>query len=379
MLDRSKPTSFATANGVPRTRQAKLVNEAEFITHFREINNEIYSMMPNKKSVFYKVEDYNEMLKKYSGKNEVEGSGFSSYTWIEVFENKEVLEKIEKIIKSEPHARDQFEAFINANFDEGRIFIVEENTEAKINVKVNSITKNIFILKSGANVLHEFEGNHLMINNTIYYEDETNDVFLVHSPKNKTGIVNFETIAGSNVNISQSILWFTGSKIKSSYVNVVNGEGTNLLQNDLLFLGKDEQIDIDMIALHNGVASLTDTKLKCALKENGRQSFDGMIKIAKGAQKTDSYLEANAMLLSDDARSINIPKLEIEADDVKATHSATVEHLEEEKIFYLQTRGMSARAAREIIISSFLQGTTTEYPEFLREKIRERIENKLEK
>jgi Fe-S cluster assembly scaffold protein SufB len=356
----------------------KLENEPEFITNFREINNDIYELAPNKKSVFYNVEDYNKMLENYEGKNVdvIEGKNVEKYSWKEVFENKEILSIVENIIKSEPTPRDQFEAFINANFLEGNIYVIKEG-EAKINVQTKGITKNIFIIKSGAKLLHEFDADHLMINNTIYLENETKDSFIVHSPKNDTGIINFETIAGSNVEAHSSILWFKGSKIKSSYVNVVNGEGTNLYQNDLLFLDSGEQIDVDMIALHNGRASLTDTKLKCALKGNGRQSFDGMIKIAKGAQQTDSYLEANSMLLSEDARSINVPKLEIEADDVKATHAATVEHLEEEKIFYLQTRGMSAKAAREIIISSFLQGTTVEYPEYLREKIRERIEEKL--
>lgn len=355
---------------------SKIEKEVEFVTNYREINFDLYKLRPNKKSVFYKLEDYEEMLEKQSGKNIVSGSGFTKYTWKEVFENKELLEKVIYIIKKEPSPRDQLEAYINANFVDGNLFIIEKG-EAKINVNVNSITKNIFIIKSGAKVLHEFNGNKLLLNNTIYFEENTNDAIIMHAPKNKTGIINFSSIAENNVDVGQSILWFNGKKTKSSYINFVEGDGTVIKQNDLLFLNKEQQIDVDMIALHKGKASLTDTKLKCALKDTAKQSFDGMIKIMKGAQQTDSYLEANSMLLSDNARSINVPKLEIEADDVKATHSATVEHLEEEKIFYLQTRGLSEKNAKELIISSFLQGTTIDYPDFLREVIKKNIEEKL--
>lgn len=355
---------------------SKLENEIEFITNYREINFDLFKMRPNKKSKFYKIEDYESMLEKQNEKNIVSGSGFTKYTWKEVFENKELLEKVIMILKKEPSPRDQLEAFINANFVDGNIFVIEKG-EVKINTEVNSITKNIFIIKSEAKILHEFNGKNLLINNTIYFEENTNDVVLMHVPQNQTGIINFSTIAKQNVDVTQSVLWFNGEKTKSSYINFVDGDGVTIKQNDLLFLNKEQQIDVDMIALHKGKSSLTDTKLKCALKDKAKQSFDGMIKIIKGAQATDSYLEANSMLLSDNARSINVPKLEIEADDVKATHSATVEHLEEEKIFYLQTRGLSEKNAKELIISSFLQGTTTEYPKFLREKIRESIEKKL--
>ncbi len=355
---------------------SKIENENTFITNYREVNLDLFNLRPVEKSKFYKIEDYEEMLTKQNGENKIIGNGFTKYTWKEVFNNKEILKLVEEILKKEPSPRNQLEAFINANFTDGNIFVIE-SSQASINVEVNAITKNIFIIKNGAKILHEFNGNNLLVNNTIYLKDDTCDTILMHIPKNETGIINFSTIAQNNVEFTQSILWFNGKKTKSSYINFVNGDGVKIKQNDLLFLNKDQQVDVDMIALHKGKASLTDTKLKCALNNNAKQSFDGMIKILKGAQQTDSYLEANSMLLSDDARSINVPKLEIEADDVKATHSATVEHLEEEKIFYLQTRGLSEKEAKKLIISSFLQGTTIDYPDFLREKIKSEIGKKL--
>jgi Fe-S cluster assembly protein SufD len=94
---------------------------------------------------------------------------------------------------------------------------------------------------------------------------------------------------------------------------------------------------------------------KSLLRDNSCTSFEGKIYVHPSAQKTESYQLNNALLLSDEARVYAKPKLEIFADDVKASHGATVSQLDEESLFYLTSRGLPKEEARKYLIESFIQ------------------------
>jgi len=80
-----------------------------------------------------------------------------------------------------------------------------------------------------------------------------------------------------------------------------------------------------------------------------------MIKIGKNAKASESYLAGHAILLDKGAKSDSIPGLEIETNEVKATHSASVAQMDEDQMFYLMSRGYSKEGARKVIIDGFLE------------------------
>ena len=80
-----------------------------------------------------------------------------------------------------------------------------------------------------------------------------------------------------------------------------------------------------------------------------------MIRILEEATKSNSYLSGRSILLDPDAKSDAIPGLEILTNDVKATHSASVAQIDEEQIFYLQSRCLTKEAAERTIIEGFLE------------------------
>jgi Fe-S cluster assembly protein SufD len=92
---------------------------------------------------------------------------------------------------------------------------------------------------------------------------------------------------------------------------------------------------------------------KSVLRDKSRFSFEGKILVRPEAQKTEAYQLSNALLLSDEATVYAKPNLEIFADDVKASHGATVGQLDEEQLFYLRSRGLSLEQAREWLIEGF--------------------------
>ncbi|MGC9328893.1 MAG: SufD family Fe-S cluster assembly protein, partial [Candidatus Hinthialibacter sp.] len=81
--------------------------------------------------------------------------------------------------------------------------------------------------------------------------------------------------------------------------------------------------------------------------------FKGQIYVAKDAQKTDAKQTNQALLMSDEAEINSMPQLEIYADDVKCTHGATTGQLDEDAIFYLQSRGVNKKAARSLLTYAF--------------------------
>ncbi len=97
---------------------------------------------------------------------------------------------------------------------------------------------------------------------------------------------------------------------------------------------------------------------KGVLTDAARSSFEGKILVRQHAIKTEAYQLNNNLMLSDQAEAQTMPNLEIYADDVKASHGATVGQLDKEQLFYLKTRGMSDVWARNSLIHGFCEQVT---------------------
>jgi len=92
---------------------------------------------------------------------------------------------------------------------------------------------------------------------------------------------------------------------------------------------------------------------KTVLDQRARGVFQGRVVVAEHAQKTDSQMNNRNLLLSADAEVDTKPQLEIYADDVKCSHGVTVGQLDEKSVFYLQSRGLDATSARNILTFAF--------------------------
>jgi len=92
---------------------------------------------------------------------------------------------------------------------------------------------------------------------------------------------------------------------------------------------------------------------KGVLDNKARGVFQGRVVVAEGAQHTDSEMNNRNLLLSADAEVDTKPQLEIYNDDVKCSHGVTVGQLEEKSVFYLQSRGVDAETARNILTFAF--------------------------
>ena len=132
------------------------------------------------------------------------------------------------------------------------------------------------------------------------------------------------------------------------------GPGANSDMLGLYFGDSDQHFDFNTSQDHVADNAGSDLLYKGALDGHSRAVFRGIIRVHKGAQRTDAYQTNRNLLLSPNARADSLPNLEIEADDVKCSHGATVGELDAEAKFYLMSRGMNRTQAERLVVQGFL-------------------------
>lgn len=140
----------------------------------------------------------------------------------------------------------------------------------------------------------------------------------------------------------------------SQQVSLV-GEGADSQVNGVMFTQESQQLTYNTLQHHKAPHCHSDFLYKAALQDKSRTVWRGMIGVDPGAQKTDGYQRNDNLLLSDQARADSIPGLEILADDVRCTHGSTSGKVDEELIFYAQSRGFTRKEAVRMIVTGFFQ------------------------
>ena len=158
----------------------------------------------------------------------------------------------------------------------------------------------------------------------------------------------------------------------------VSEPGGDMAFRGVFFAEEHEHLDAFAVDLHETGPSGGDVHWRGAATGSARASFEGLIKIDPGAQRTHTYLQIHTMMLSPKARVDAIPSVLVSSDDVSASHGGTVGELDESAIFYMQTRGLDRAAAVRIIVEGFFEPLISELgDEPLEELVREKIAAKL--
>lgn len=134
------------------------------------------------------------------------------------------------------------------------------------------------------------------------------------------------------------------------------GEDVEIL--GLVIGGKPGDYELSVVMDHRVGETKGRVEIRGVAQKGARVKITGLIKIDKDAQKVDDFLEMRVLLLDDKSWAVVEPKLEIEANQVKASHAATVSKINEEEVFYLMSRGVNKEKAEEIIVDGFLKGIT---------------------
>lgn len=144
-----------------------------------------------------------------------------------------------------------------------------------------------------------------------------------------------------------------GARISRYNLNVQLAEEAECTVDGLALISGRQLADTHTCIDHAKPNAMSHQLHKCIVGGGAHAVFNGKIKVRQGAQRTDSRQSSRTLLLTSKAHVDTKPQLEIFADDVKCTHGATIGQLDNEEVFYLQSRGLSEMAARNMLTYAF--------------------------
>ncbi|MBI3026947.1 Fe-S cluster assembly protein SufD [Candidatus Woesearchaeota archaeon] len=286
---------------------------------------------------------------------------------------------------------DKFIALNAAHFNHGIFLYVPKNVEIEEPIRINfelngkcGILHNIIVAEPNSKIsfIEEYSNKEakeeqLNVCVTEVFVNDNSRVDFYHLNNWTKNVYNFTSITGTSQR-DASINWvsgcFGGRLNRLKIDTLFNGKGSSA--NNLgIFLGKGkEHIDFTTNMRHNTENTANEVLVDGILKDESSSVYRGLIKIEKEAQKTKSYLENHILKLGEKTLANSIPSLKIDANDVKASHGATVGQINEEHLFYLMARGLSREEAERLIVDGFFEPIIQKIPsEELREKIREMV------
>lgn len=220
------------------------------------------------------------------------------------------------------------------------LIVVEENAELQVIERHQSLTSNevltnsvteIFAAKSAIVDYYKIQNDNAtasLIDNT-YIDQKVKSVVKIHS-------------------------FCFGGKLTRNNLNFYqNGEYIDSTLKGVTILGEKQHVDHHTLVHHKQPNCESHQDYKGIYGENSTGVFNGKIIVDKIAQKTDAFQQNNNILISDKATINSKPQLEIFADDVKCSHGCTIGQLDNEALFYLQTRGIPEKEARALLMYAF--------------------------
>jgi Fe-S cluster assembly protein SufD len=132
------------------------------------------------------------------------------------------------------------------------------------------------------------------------------------------------------------------------------GEGSEFKLRGVNLLAGDTHCDVTMMLDHSAPDTNSTEVIRNIVTDKAQGVFQGQIRVARDAQKTDAKMASHGLLLSEDAEVDHKPELEIFADDVQCGHGATAGDLDEDLLFYLKARGIPQKEAESLLIQAFV-------------------------
>ena len=145
-------------------------------------------------------------------------------------------------------------------------------------------------------------------------------------------------------------------------------------------MGKDNQLfDINYVGELWGEKSNLDIDVQGAIKDNARKHFKGTIDFKRGCKKATGNENEYCTILSDTAKSIALPMLLCEEEDVEGNHSTSAGKIGEKELFYIMSRGFELKEALKLMLRAKFNKVLENIPvEELKEQIISEMEARLD-
>ena len=339
-------------------------------------------------------EEKNEMLKKYS-----DGIDYSG-----IVEGASQMQRSDKIIAPEikncvfidGHSYykniDSVGIDIDDDFDFSSYEKMDYNNQDRSSYLIDAFFNSLTIIRvkkeyNGGPVRQIFslDGKNTVLNKTVIITDEDSSIDLIqeiyskgetrnhfgnnisiYSEKgSKVRFTSIQNLKGSEHIILNKKIYTHGSaeltalnlggeRIRSrASINLLS-EGSSFAAGDGFFGSGSQYMDSFILLRHMAKSTNSTFHSRSVLDGRSKAVSKGIIKLEKPAAKSNAFLVEHSLLLNKEARTNAVPSLEIETDDVKATHSASSHPLDKDQVFYLMSRGLDREEAENEIAMGFI-------------------------
>lgn len=220
------------------------------------------------------------------------------------------------------------------------LIVVEENAEVQILERHQSLTTNEVLTNS---VTEIFAAKSAIV-----------DYYKIQNDAENASLIDNTYVNQKDKSLVKVHTFSFGGKMMRNNLNFYqNGEYIDSTMKGVTILGDKQHVDHHTLVHHIEPNCESHQDYKGIYGENSTGVFNGKIIVEKLAQKTNAFQKNNNILISDKATINSKPQLEIFADDVKCSHGCTIGQLDEDALFYLQSRGIPKKEARALLMYAF--------------------------
>jgi len=245
------------------------------------------------------------------------------------------------------------------------LIVAEENAELQVIERHQSLTANDVFTNS---VTEIFGAKNAIV-----------DYYKVQNDVDTASLIDNTYVDQKDSSIVSIHTFSFGGKLTRNNLNFYqNGERIDSVMKGVTILGEKQHVDHHTLVHHIEPNCESHQDYKGIYGEKSTGVFNGKIIVDKIAQKTNAFQKNNNILISDKATINSKPQLEIFADDVKCSHGCTIGQLDEDALFYLQSRGIPKKEAQALLMYAFANNVleSVKIPE-LKTRVNKLIANKL--
>jgi Fe-S cluster assembly protein SufD len=201
-------------------------------------------------------------------------------------------------------------------------------------------------------------------------------IVLQEQPEETAHLGQFHASVGKDAKLSLFLMNTGGRLVRQEVRVAMSGENGRFELRGVNLLAGSAHTDVTMILDHAAHGATSTELIRNIVTDKAQGVFQGQIRVAREAQKTDAQMACNSLILSNEAEFSVKPELEIFADDVACGHGATATEIDQSHLFYLMARGIPEKEARGLLVKAFLAEVIDELEdEALVGVLMERLEN----
>ena len=244
---------------------------------------------------------------------------------------------------------------------------------SQINIDINDNNNYIIIFRSKTESLLNTK---VVINSN---KDTISNISIINLLSNDSrSFISIENNSDTNSKTTVNYVELGGKLKVSNYYSMLNGEGSENYFNALYLGSEEDKIDMNYYLGNNNKNTIGNINVVGSLSGDSYKSFKGTIDFYEGSSKSVGEENENCILLSDTATSRSLPMLLCHEEDVVGAHGVSTGKIDEEKLFYLMSRGIEEKDAKRLIINANYNTVIDNIPDentkdLLRRVINERI------